>query len=63
MILSDKVDEFSTSRGIQWKYIVDLTPWMGGLYERLVGLTKRALRKAIGNHCLTEKQLVKVLTQ
>ena len=40
MILSNKVDEFSTNKGIQWKYIVDLAPWMGGLYERLVGLTK-----------------------
>ena len=63
MIISDKVDEFSTSKGIQWKYIVELAPWMGGLYERLVGLTKRALRKAIGNQCLTEKQLVTVLTE
>ena len=63
VIISDKVDEFSTSKGIQWKYIVELAPWMGGLYERLVGLTKRALRKAIGNQCLTEKQLVTVLTE
>ena len=60
VIISDKVDEFSTSKGIQWKYIVELAPWMGGLYERLVG---RALRKAIGNQCLTEKQLVTVLTE
>ena len=35
----------------------------GGFYERLVGLTKRALRKAIGKTCLTEKQLVTILTE
>ena len=36
---------------------------MGGFYERLVGLTKRALRKTLGSKCLTERQLVTVLTE
>ena len=36
---------------------------MGGLYERLVGVTKRALCKVIGSRYLTEKQLVTVLTE
>ena len=36
---------------------------MGGFYERLVGLTKRALRKTIVKQSLTEKQLVTVLTE
>ena len=41
----------------------DTRPWMGGFYERLVGLTKRALRKTVGKRCLTEKQLITVLTE
>ena len=36
---------------------------MGGFYKRLVGLTKRAIRKTIVNQSLTEKQLVTVLTE
>ena len=28
------------TKGIQWKLIVELAPWMGGFYERLVRLTK-----------------------
>jgi len=36
---------------------------MGGFYEKLVGLTKRALRKTIGLKCLTERQLVTILTK
>ena len=63
MLTSNEVNVFSTNQGIEWKFIVDLASWMGGLYERLVGLTKRALRKTIGNKCLTEKQLVTVLTE
>ena len=33
------------------------------MYERLVGITKRALRKVIGSRCLSEKQLITVLTE
>ena len=63
VVRSDEVIKFSTTKGIEWKFIVNLTPWMGGLYERLVGVTKRALRKVIGSKCFTEKQLVTVLTE
>ena len=55
--------EFSATKGIEWKFIVNLAPWMGGLYERLVGVIKRALCKVIGSRCLSEKQLVTVLTE
>ena len=63
VVRSDEVIEFSATKGIEWKFIVNLAPWMGGLYERLVGVTKRALRKVIGSRCFTEKQLVTVLTE
>ena len=43
------------------EFIVNLASWMGGLYERLVGVTDRALR--IGSRCFTEKHLVTVLTE
>ena len=35
----------------------------GGFYERLVGLTKRALKKIIGKKCLTDRQLATILTE
>ena len=63
VVRSDEVIEFSATKGIEWKFIVNLAPWMGGLYERLVGVTKRALHKVIGSRCLSEKQLVTVLTE
>ena len=36
---------------------------MGGFYERLVGISKMALRKAIGKTCLTMLQLQTFLTE
>lgn len=54
---------YAMKQGIQWKFITELAPWMGGFYERLVGLTKRALCKTIGLRNLTEKQLITVLTE
>ena len=61
--VSDCVDDYLSKQGIHWKFIVELAPWMGGFYKQLMGLTKRALRKTLGSKCLTERQLVMVLTE
>ena len=63
VLIDKKVSEFATYQGIDWKYIVELAQWMGGFYERLIGLTKRALRKTIGNKRLTQGQLVTILSE
>ena len=62
-LFSDEVQEYMAGRGIQWTLIVELAPWMGGFYERLVGLTKRVLRKTLGTSCLTLIQLSTILTE
>ena len=30
---SDCIDDFLYKQGIQWKFIIELPPWMGGFYE------------------------------
>ena len=40
-----------------------MAPWMGGFYERLVGTVKGALKKSIGEICLTEKKLETFLAE
>ena len=58
LIISDNAQQFKAARtvltkawrdvvtderqDIQWKFIIEFAPWMGGFYERLVGLTKRS---------------------
>ena len=61
-ILSEKdVLCYAANESIKWKFIVELAPWMGGFYERLIGQVKRSLRKAIGKLCLTYDQLLTIL--
>ena len=40
-----------------------LAPWQGGSYERLVGLTKRSLRKALGRKMLRLDQLQTLIVE
>ena len=35
-------------RGVVWKFITKKAPWHGGYWERLIGLTKTALKKVLG---------------
>uniref|UniRef100_A8PIT2 DUF5641 domain-containing protein n=1 Tax=Brugia malayi TaxID=6279 RepID=A8PIT2_BRUMA len=44
-----------------WKNIIPKAPWQGGIYERLIGLTKNALRRAIGRKFLAERELVTLI--
>ncbi|VDK33069.1 unnamed protein product, partial [Anisakis simplex] len=44
------------ARPIIWRFITPFAPWQGGVYERLVGLTKAAFRKAVGRKFLGEEE-------
>ena len=46
-----------------WKYIVEYAPWRGGYYERLVGLTKRSLKKTLGTCKVGREQLHTILQE
>ena len=50
------VDKFTSDAGIKWKFIIEFSPWMGGFYERLVGMVKSLLRKVIQRKFLTATQ-------
>eukprot|EP00117_Sycon_ciliatum_P004465 scpid43400/ scgid8830/ len=63
LVIDPDVVHHATSKGISWQFIVESAPWMGGVYERMVGVVKSALRKAIGNRRLLPTQLLTVLTE
>ena len=37
-----------SGKGAEWQFNVERAPWWGGMFERMVGSTKKCLRKMIG---------------
>ncbi|VDI74301.1 Hypothetical predicted protein [Mytilus galloprovincialis] len=52
----EDVQNFASNSGIRWSFIIELSPWMGGFYERLVGLVKHSIRKTLKKKLLTNVQ-------
>ena len=61
--LHAEVPNYSANRGIRLNFIIHVAPWMGGFYERLLGLVNRALRKSLGKILLTPTQLETVVVE
>ena len=60
---SPDTQSYLANEGIKWSFTIELAPWMGGFYERLIGLVKQSLRKSIGKICLTMVQLETVVKE
>ena len=57
----EKFHHFLTNQNIKWQFNLSRAPWWSGQFERLVGVIKSALYKAIGNGCLSWTELQDVL--
>ena len=44
--------------GVEWSFNVERAPWWGGVFERMVGMTKRCLKKMVGRARLTYDELL-----
>jgi len=52
-----EIKEELSRRGVTWKFIPKRAPWYGGFWERLVGVTKTAIKEEDMYHCKLWKQL------
>ena len=43
---------YVNNQRIKWSFIIELSPWMGGFYERLVGITKNTLKSLLEEYAL-----------
>uniref|UniRef100_A0A1I7W353 Integrase catalytic domain-containing protein n=1 Tax=Loa loa TaxID=7209 RepID=A0A1I7W353_LOALO len=48
---------------MKWGFITPGAPWQGGVYERMVGVVKGSLRKAIGPKLLNNGELITLVTE
>ena len=60
---SDKVSKFLLLDNIDWKFILPLSPWCGGFYERLARTVKNTLGKILGMSKLNFEELYTILNQ
>ena len=56
-LTSENVLNYCAANGIKWNFIVELSPWIRGFYERMVGVVKSSIKKTIGRTALTLTQL------
>ena len=62
LLQTDKdLNNYVIREGIKWKFNLSRAPWWGGFFERLIGITKRALSKTIGRGYLSFQELEEVL--
>ena len=54
---SSEVKQYLANRQVDWQFIMERAPWLGGFWERLVRSVKRCLKKSVGRSLLTFKEL------
>ena len=54
---SSEVKQYLAKRQVDWQFIMERAPWLGGFWERLVRSVKRCLKKSVGRSLLTFKEL------
>ena len=62
-INQEEIINITSIRNIKWGFITPTSPWMGGAWESLVKLTKRALRTVTKSRPVYEDQLITILTE
>ena len=49
--------------GIKWTFNLPRAPWWGGVFERMIRMTKRCLKKIVGRARLTLDELITLITE
>ena len=60
---SPSLKEQFSRQGVEWKFIPKRAPWYGGFWERIIGLTKRAIKKTLGKASITLTELQTLATE
>ncbi|XP_065911194.1 uncharacterized protein [Dysidea avara] len=63
LMQSPEVKRELGKRGVSWKFIPKKAPWWGGFWERMVGLTKSALKKVLGRRHISLTTLETVIVE
>ncbi|KRZ75294.1 Gypsy retrotransposon integrase-like protein 1 [Trichinella papuae] len=59
----DNIARELTSHRIEWNFITERAPWMGGYWERLIRSMKTSLKKILQNSMLEEEEFRTVISE
>ena len=54
---------FASNKSIDWQFNVPAAPWWGGLFERMIRMVKRCLKKVVGKARLNYEQMLTLLQE
>ena len=60
---STELKNFLQNNSIEWEFILQNSPWWGGFYEGMIGITKSCIEKVKGKALLTFEELQTVITE
>lgn len=60
---SQVVQSYLSKKEVRWDFIVEKAPWWGGFWERLIGVTKDCIKRAVGRAQLTFEELRTILIE
>ena len=63
IFMHETIQNFSSEQNITWKFITPLSPWRGGAYERLIGITKQSLRIMVGKQIFKQDDFTTLLAE
>ena len=58
-----EIKQYVVKSKINWKFILEKSPWWGGFYESLIGNIKRCLKKVAGKAFLNYDELTTLLIE
>ncbi|XP_065065262.1 uncharacterized protein LOC135691349 isoform X2 [Rhopilema esculentum] len=60
---NQEIKTFLEIKRIKWKFNLEVSPWQGGHFERMVRSVKRCLRKVLGNAKVSHDELCTLLAE
>ena len=60
---SGAIQENLAKQGVDWNFIPCRAPWYGGYWERLIGLTKKAIKKTLGRAHVTLASMQTIIVE
>lgn len=60
---AEEVKTYFGNLQIEWVFIPKRAPWFGGFWERLIGITKNCLKKALGRSHISLDELQTIVTE